>query len=275
MHRAIIRTLALAAGALAATLTLVATVPSSTKAVAPTTATNLSSVAPMPGAGYRVVGNKILRPDGQQFIPYGFVVYCLAKKDVTCNDAASPGDPVPDTSKIRGAATYWHANVIRFQVAEQNLVPNGSVDASLLARLTADVRLANSLGMVAIITDQEEYFNQPPLPLDSAIPFWDAVSSAFKGDPMVFFDLYNEPRLGASSTGSSEGTWNLWRNGGTADVNGISYHFVGMQALVDRIRADGAANVVVAEGLHADKDLSGIPRYALDGTNVSYGMVHN
>jgi Zn-dependent M28 family amino/carboxypeptidase len=77
----------------------------------------------------------------------------LAEKDVTCNDTPTSSDPVTDTSKIRTAASFWHADVIRFQVAEQNLLPNGSVDQAFLAHLKADVRLANSLCMVAIVTD--------------------------------------------------------------------------------------------------------------------------
>ncbi len=280
MHGAVHRILVITASILATTLALVVAVPSAAEAGVPATtsrsvpsATLLSSTIGTPGSGgYHVVGNQVLGPNGQQFIPYGFVVYCLAEQDVTCNDATTPTDPVPDTTKIRAAATYWHANVIRFQVAEQNLLPNGAVDPSFLARLTADVQLANSLGMVAIITEQEEYFDQPPLPVASAIPFWDAVSSAFKDDPMVFFDLYNEPRLGMAAAGSMDATWNLWRNGGTTDVGGTTYQFVGMQPLVDRIRADGATNVIIAEGLQADKDLSGLPRYVLNGSNLAYGM---
>jgi endoglucanase len=72
---------------------------------------------------------------------------------------------------------------------------------------------------------------------------------------MVFFDLYNEPRLATDATDSPDATWNLWRNGGPSTVDGTTYQFVGMQALVDRIRATGANNVIVAGGLKADKDL--------------------
>jgi hypothetical protein len=219
---------------------------------------------------YQVVGNKIVETDGQQFVPYGFVTFCLAERNPDCN--ATTSDPVTDAVKIRDAATYWHANVVRIQVAEQNLVPNGTVNQSIMNKLSDQVRLANSLGMVAIVTDQEEQYEGPPLPTASAVPFWNAVANTFKSNPRVFFDLYNEPRITTPTSSDVDSSWNIWRNGGTDPASGTTDQFVGMQSLVNDIRQDGARNIIVAEGLKADKDLSGIPQYALTGTNIAYGM---
>jgi hypothetical protein len=220
------------------------------------------------------VGNKILEPNNLQFVPYGFVVYCLAERTLTCNDPTS-SDPVTDSVRIQDAASYWHANVVRIQVAEENLFQGSGVNATVMGVLQQEVHLANSLGMVAIITQQEEQYQGPPLPTAASVQFWSVVANTFKGNQRVFFDLYNEPRLKPSGTNPAHGEdwmWNIWRNGGAATKQGRFYHFVGMQTLVNDIRGEGAHNIIIAEGNQGDHDLSGIPQYALQGSNIAYGM---
>lgn len=220
---------------------------------------------------YEVVGNKILEPNGKQFIPYGFVLNCLADKTQGCL-ASTKLHPLTDVTLIRSAASVWHADVIRLQVAPENLLSGSVVNQATLDDLVGEVNLINSLGMVAIITDQEEEYTGPPLPTGSATEFWRTIAAEFKDDPAVFFDLYNEPRI-SLATPTSNADWSLWRNGGAATVStGHAYQFVGMQTLLDDIRAEGAQNIVIAEGINVDKNLGGIPRYALSGTNIAYGM---
>lgn len=226
---------------------------------------------------YRVVGDRVVAPNGKQFVPYGFVLSCLAERTFECATRSTPSDPISDVTKIEAAKTYWHANVVRLQVAPQDLLSGGNrLNQAVLADLTKEVSLANRLGMVAIVTDQEEYFNGSPLPTAPALRFWGSVAKLYKADPAVFFDLYNEPRLSLFHTGKKHKAsdfWSVWRNGGTVTTaSGSRYDFVGMQALVNEIRRDGSHNIVVAEGLNVDKNLRGIPAYALDGGNVAYGM---
>jgi hypothetical protein len=223
-----------------------------------------------PAEGYDVVGNEILEPGGRQFVPYGFVVNCLADKSLGCLTSTNL-HPLTDSTLIRAAAGYWHADVIRIQVAPENLLSGTTVNTPVLNDLTSEVNLVNSLGMVAIITDQQEEYKGPTLPTASAVQFWETAAADFKGDPGVFFDLYNEPRV-TLQPGSSATEWSLWRNGGEAATETGTYQFVGMQTLLDDIRAQGAPNIVVAEGLNGDRDLKGIPRYGLTGTNIAYGV---
>lgn len=226
-----------------------------------------ASGATTPGQ-YQVVGNEVVGPNGQQFVPYGFVVYCLAKPSATCGTTTA----MSDSDKIQAAATYWHADVVRIQVAAENLLTDGVVNPVVMQELSNEVQLANNDGMVAIITDQEEYFGGAHLPTASAIGFWNAIAAQFSGDPRVFFDLYNEPNLTGATVAGGKGAWGLWRNGGSDTVDGLPCQFVGMQTILDDIRGDGAQNVVIAEGLAGDKSLAGIPQFALSGINVAYGM---
>jgi endoglucanase len=70
--------------------------------------------------------------------------------------------------------------------------------------------------------------------------FWRSVARAFRGDPGVVFDLYNEPkRL----------PWRCWRDGCEG--------YAGMQDLVDAVRSTGARQPVIADGLNYSNDLSG------------------
>lgn len=243
-----------------------------TLAVAAALSTTLGATLPAGASGaaaYQVVGNQVVGPNGQQFVPYGFVVYCLARPGATCNTPGSMSDP----AKIQAAATFWHANVVRIQVAAENLLTNGSVNPTVMQELIDEVQLANDDGMVAIITDQEAYFGGDHLPTAQTVDFWNAVASQFAGDPRVFFDFYNEPNLAGFTVEGGKGAWALWQSGGTDTTSsGVAYQFVGMQTLLDDVRADGAQNVAIAEGLAGDKSLSGIPEFALTGTNVVYGM---
>jgi hypothetical protein len=109
------------------------------------------------------------------------------------------------------------------------------------------------------------------LPDDNGALFWASVAKEFANHPAVLFDLYNEPRAVS---------WKVWRDGGNLvgthkKAPGVQwkYHSPGMQKLVDIIRAQGAMNVIVAEGLDWGFDLSGILNgYALKdpGGNLAY-----
>lgn len=228
-----------------------------------------SPAVPGPGQTFRVVRNEFVAPDGRQFVPYGFVLYCLALTSLSCEHPTTE-DPNTDFDRIWAASRYWHANTVRIQVAPQNLFGSAPYDASNLKILDEEVKLANRLGMVAIVTLQTEEFDGPPLPTRSALRFWGFMARHFRSNPMVFFDLYNEPRL--TPRLGEEWMWNLWRNGGTAEVKGKEETFVGMQELVDRIRATGAENIIIAEGNQGDHDLSELPRFLLTGSNVGYGI---
>jgi endoglucanase len=216
---------------------------------------------------YQVVGNHVVDPNGNRFVPYGFVVECLASVSLNC---AVPGGRQPATylREIQAAAVTWHANVVRLQVSQEHLFDQSPYDSAYLAQIDAAVNEANSLGMVAIVSLQEEQFNGPLMPTASAVAFWNVVAAHYATNPMVFFDLYNEPRLTAEAVGGTDILWSVWRNGGT--VAGVAY--VGMQTLVNTVRATGAQNIVMAEGNAFATSLIGVSQWSLTGTNIVYGV---
>jgi hypothetical protein len=83
---------------------------------------------------------------------------------------------------------------------------------------------------------------------DHAVDFWTSVATAFKTDPMVVFDLFNEPILDANDrfgNGPVSDPWGCWLNGCSVSKGAVA----GMQQLLNAVRGTGATQVVVAGGI--------------------------
>jgi hypothetical protein len=79
---------------------------------------------------------------------------------------------------------------------------------------------------------------------DHSERFWRSVAQAYRSDRGVAFDLYNEPH---------DVSPGCWRDG---CITATGWRAVGMQALVNAVRATGATNQVQVEGLAYGNDLS-------------------
>lgn len=242
---------------------------------APMSATALPVVAPLPP--YHVSGNKVLGVNNVQFVPQGFVIDCAAFAQPVgslCKGETNQ-NPWPVDEMLTAAAGFWHANVVRVQVAPALLMPGeDTIDATYLKLIESIVSKATSLGLVTILSDQTEYFHGADLPVASDISFWQYMANQFKGNDRVMFDLYNEPRLMPPTTARAENRmWNLWQNGGTYE--GTTY--VGDNAVIAAIRATGASNVLIAESNRFDRDLTELPTHLLTDPNGNtvYGVEPN
>jgi len=115
-----------------------------------------------------------------------------------------------------------------------------------------------------------ENIGQHKMPDENSIVFWEDVAGIYKNNPAVLFGVYNEPH-GID--------FDFWYNGGEYtehyDRNGedveLTYRAVGMQELVDVIRATGADNIILVSGIDWGYDLSGVlDGYAIQGENIAY-----
>lgn len=220
-------------------------------------------------ASYHVVGNNIIGPNGKAWAPYGFIFECMAYKDPygSCNKKTNS-----DEDKMAATAGFWHGNTVRLQVAPENLLDQSPYDSKFMSLMDGEVNFANSHGLVAILTQQEEEYNGPIFNSQKSITFWKVMADHYKNNPNVMFDLYNEPAINPSNTGSVKALWNIWQSGGTGS-NGQTY--VGYQTLVNTIRGEGANNILIAEAPKTDSDLSGVPSHLLTGGNIAYGVETN
>jgi endoglucanase len=143
---------------------------------------------------------------------------------------------------------------------------------------------------------------QQPMPDAHSTDFWNSVASTFKSNPAVVFDVFNEPydptdpRSGDDGNASDAVTWGCWASGTKPDAVGggappvpcftqaydangnptTRYQIVGMQTLVDTIRATGAAQPIMVGGLDYANDLTQWADHAPnDPLNQEAASFHN
>lgn len=145
------------------------------------------------------------------------------------------------------AARAWGANYVRVPLNPDLLLgPSCVRDAGYLAKIQAMVSAITSHGMLAEL-DMHIFSLHPcrqrpalvTMPDERGVTFWKRVAAVFKGNPLVAFDLYNEPH---------DVTARIWRDGGTVSFGKTRYLAVGMQRLYDTVRGTGATNLVFASG---------------------------
>jgi endoglucanase len=109
---------------------------------------------------------------------------------------------------------------------------------------------------------------QRPMPDDHSPAFWTSVASTFASNPGVVFDAFNEPYSPALVNAPTRPvSWDCWKSGGCYVPDGndsvqnpddaLIYPAVGMQAMVDAIRATGARQPILLGGLGYANDLTG------------------
>jgi endoglucanase len=165
-------------------------------------------------------------------------------------------DGPSDASSVATIAS-WHANAVRVPLNEDcwlgiNGAPSAYSGATYRNAIAAYVQELNAAGMVAILDlhwgapGTTKATSQEQMPDAAHAPaFWTSVAGTFAHTPGVMFDLFNEPH---------DVSWSCWRNGCTLPNGTVA---VGMQTLLSAVRAAGATQPVLAEGLNWGGDLSG------------------
>jgi uncharacterized protein YbdZ (MbtH family) len=162
--------------------------------------------------------------------------------------------PFDDASVV--AIASWNTNAVRLQLNEDcwlNINMGTSTFGGAIYQNTIQnyVNLLHQHGLYAIISlgwsapGTTPATNQQVMAdADHAPAFWQSVATAFKSDPAVLFDLYNEPH---------DITWPCWRDGCTTSAG---WQAAGMQALVNAVRGTGAGQPLLLSGLGWSSDLS-------------------
>ncbi len=225
------------------------------------TITAPSPTADARGPTYTTTGNKILA-DGHPFVPYGITVFGLAYPKWQAHVAS-------DLQQITAIATTWHGNTVRLQVSPDDLFATKGDDAAYVRAIETEVRVAQSERLLVILSAQYERTSTIEMPDAGTVAFWRTVAPVYAHDQGVWFDLFNEPKIGrptgaAAVAPPSAADWDRWRNGAGEDV--------GFQTLVDDVRAVAPHNLILAEGLVGAKTLAGLPGHELVGAGLAYAV---
>ncbi len=199
----------------------------------------------------KVEGNRIINSKGEHVWLQGVAVPSMTW--------SAGGEHLLESVEV--ACRDWKANCIRLGVREHFYAGTGPYQADGGAgyrQLIDDVvNLAASYGAYTVID-----LHRFRAPEEKDAQFWSQVAEKYKNHPAVLFELFNEPH---------DISWEVWRDGGevtdkksgsgaAAENNEklVVTKSVGMQRLVDVVRATGAKNIVIAGGLDWSYDISGV-----------------
>ncbi|MDQ1375979.1 MAG: endoglucanase [Acidimicrobiaceae bacterium] len=189
----------------------------------------------------------------------------------------------PSDATSIAAIAAWHTNAVRVPLNEDCWLGINSTSANQAQMgavyrqaIRAYVQRLHAAGLAVIL---DLHITAPgkevatgatlePMPDAHSTAFWKSVAKAFKSDPGVLFDLYNEP----NNVG-----WSCWLSGcilNDALKPGATFRAVGMQALVDAVRSTGAVQPIMAGGLQWSSDLSQWPAGLSDPAGQLVASVH-
>ena len=219
-----------------------------------------------------VSGNQLIDGSGQPLHLYGIN---RGGSEYPCQEGWGVFDGPSDPASIAAIAN-WHANVVRVTLNEDCWLGINGINPTYAGSnyrnaIVNYVNAVHQAGMYAIV---DLHYNAPstyqasniqPMPdLDHSVDFWTSVATTFKSDPAVLFDLYNEPFVTWSNEQGSD-PWSCWLNGCTITMINTASGFisgtwtaVGMQKLVNTVRATGAQQPLLVGGLRWANDLNGI-----------------
>lgn len=156
------------------------------------------------------------------------------------------GAPLSTLLNNVSVARAWGANFIRLPLnPDKLLVGSCAYQRGYLAQIDAVVHAITSAGMLAeielagfsVVPCGDPHL--PPLPDQRGVAFWRELAGHYAGNPLVAFDLFNEPHDISDQA---------WLNGGLVNYGGIRYLAVGMNRLYQTVRATGAQNLVFVSG---------------------------
>ena len=214
-------------------------------------------MARTPGAlAVRVEGSHLVDGAGK---PIRLLGVNRAGSSYACMDGWGIFDGPHDDASVAAIAA-WHVNAVRVDLNEDCWLGINGVKPSLSGANYREairdyVSLLHQHGIYAILElhwsapGQAAATGQQPMPdADHSPAFWQSVALAFRDDPAVLFDLYNEPY---------QVDWGCWLNGCAVE----GWQAVGMQRLVDVVRATGATQPIMLGGLDWANDLREWLRY--------------
>ena len=214
----------------------------------------------------------------------------LSGMEFTAIQGWDPSDPTggnfgqPNNPKW-SAIQAWKANIVRIPLNEASWLNLACTDIdgnahqgdpgnnykTALANLVSQ---ANAAGMYVIL-DLHWAAPGSTCPMgqaqmadaDHSLDFWTQVATAYKGNPAVLFDLFNEPFIADFNgdtwsyimygTGGSFSAFPAYDQAGHSNTITGAWNVASYQQMINAVRATGATNIVLIGSLSYTADLSG------------------
>lgn len=222
----------------------------------------------------KIVGNQMQDSDGNVLVPYGISLVGGPETKFWAQTERAA------LAQIIASHRYWHANAVRIQVGEAQLLdrptPGHTYDVAFAGSVNRLVCQVLRQGQIPVINDTTLFTARSRGPTGRSVRFWKFMSRRY-GKLPVIFDLFDEPRLGRNPRTDHMlrrgAVWRLWERGGR--IAGKAY--LGMQALVDTVRLRArAGNVVwVEEPWFLDPEklpTAELPQHLLRGADIAYAF---
>lgn len=196
--------------------------------------------------------------DGQPWVPHGYFQIGFAIPPGAFNTVLPNKQPINPVYQI-GYANYSPgeytdmrqagADSVRINISQSAVDPldHAYFDQQFLNTVVGAISAARNAGLTVIIAAQDETQGNEAravLPNDATQRFWRQFAPLFGEDRGVLFELYNEPG-DSKLTQPSQAEWQAWAQA--------------MNGTISLVRALGAINVIVADGLDYAQQLSGAP----------------
>jgi endoglucanase len=224
------------------------------------------------------VGNHLVDSrNGEVFVPRGVnwpsFEYACSNGYGYSNSAS--GNTVGPNAAGAAVIARWHINMVRLPLNQDcwlgdDGLPRFGNASGYRAAVSRWVRTLNRAG-IAVMLDL--HWAGPDGVVADGLrvmadarsdDFWRSVARKFKGNRSVSFDVFNEPYTRYADTGIVfDLTWECWLRGGCTATrahlgqqpDGSTFATIGMQALVDAVRATGARQPILLSGRGFGNDL--------------------
>ena len=163
----------------------------------------------------------------------------------------------------------YHMNELRLPISNWIYNLNPTKYLSLLDQV---IQQANSAGLYVVLDLHDDaksgspYGGNAQMPKKQDLVFWQTIAAHYHSNPMLLFDLFNEPQVKG---------WSTWLNGG-GSIDGAP--IVGFQTMVNAVRATGAQQIIIVEAGQAgdggpqDKGWMTVGNETINDPNIMYSL---
>ena len=222
------------------------------------------------------VSGKVIYRDGKPWIPHAFqqVAFVAPPLYIATGNAKPIFVTAAQTYAAQSSAPTEYtqmvqqgADCVRIQVAQTGIDPASKYVSPAFVQSVADAaKAARAAGLTVMLSDQDESQtgepSESPLPSTDAQAAWTNLLTAapwIGQDTGIMLEIYNEHYIMANEKEGipSMSDWGQWQGA--------------MNSLISTIRATGAINVLIADGLEHAEELSGAPTLNDIVSPVVYG----